>query len=824
MVPDPTDLSCVQRAWPGMDANSARYVYSFSGGVTGTMIVDGGRDMYDNGNEMRLRVRGQWSAPLQYKQICDGTTSEPVGRGGATYATCKENRDGPGRFFSAAFHSDQGIIDGFRISGNLGADGRGGQTTPAAALFGTNGTRGFYKSVHDAYTAGIGSDPSVNHLVIARAAGTQTVGAGTDSDEDMIIFDRPVNHVLYILWAGYNGHEFAESVFQSVLNTMGSACFGVVPENAGYSPPPPPNSGCASRPCGPGSTCADFIRVPCIDRVWPPAGIPNIFPFTEGETGRSIRDGGSDMYDGGNYLSVRIQGAWQFELPYTQDCNGLFPTELDGVDGPATSNVLYSTCKLLDGGVRGSDYVGDVTAGTLFSASFYSAEAKIDGFLISGNLGADGGGSFESFHLEGPRGSHAYFKQVYGAQTDPSISHLIITRAPPDQLVEAPILAYTTDSDFHEVLFNTGQQVVMYMLWAGKLPSSIPGYDYAVSYRYTRQQVQVWPVNLPALYNFQGGVTGYYIDDGGRDAFDIGNELRIRVNGKWSSPLYYNQICDGSHSHPVGNSIASLGDVQYITCKLPLSSLSYYSPGFGAAFILIGSSKAGMIDGFMTLGNLGADKGGAQKFNNGNSPLRGPHGTIGYWKKTYGADDAGVDLADPSINHLIFGKGLDKADVTVGSSTDSDLHELQFKNGITQFYYILFLGKEGYSYSEKAFEETLNALASSCNLDEARSLPGGADEPPGMSGWVIAAIVISVWLLLCFLAGCFWAKKNGKLDAIMDKLPAIPLPSMSRAKTTPARRSAPSTSMAPLSTAKISLTTADSAAEEFATSYQPPSQ
>jgi hypothetical protein len=83
--------------------------------------------------------------------------------------------------------------------------------------------------------------------------------------------------------------------------------------------------------------------------VWPPAGIPNIFPFTEGETGRSIRDGGSDMYDGGNYLSVRIQGAWQFELPYTQDCNGLFPTELDGVDGPATSNVFYSTCKVRNG-------------------------------------------------------------------------------------------------------------------------------------------------------------------------------------------------------------------------------------------------------------------------------------------------------------------------------------------------------------------------------------------------------------------------------------------------------------------------------------------
>ena len=508
-----------------------------------------------------------------------------------------------------------------------------------------------------------------------------------------------------------------------------------------------------------------------------------------------------------------------------------------------------------------------MTAGTLFSASFYSKEAKIDGFLISGNLGADGGGYFESFHLDGPRGSHAYYKQVYGAQTDPSISHLIITRAPPSQLVSAPVLAYNTDSDYHEVLFNTGQQVVMYMLWAGKLPSSIPGYDYAVSYRYTRQQVQVilnavagscfvalppalqppnppppppmtpapadcsrpcgqvgqtcisfrntqcsvvasvmgcdcgtccsretvrppppppplppkppppglpgtgacgqpcggatcgdfnpfscdafesvlgcdcsgccaspldarcvdrvWPANLPALYNFAGGVLGYSIADGGRGAYDNGNELRIRVNGQWSSPLYYNQVCDGSHWNPtvLDDRYASQGDVRYITCKLPLSSLSYYYPGYGAAFIFIASSKAGQIDGFMTLGNLGADKGGSQHFNTGVSsegPLSCqpasscPDGTIGYYKKTYHASTGGV--AAPSINHLIFGRGLENAVVTVGSSTDSDLHELHFGSGVTQMYYILFLGKEGYEYPRAAFEELLKTVANSCEL------------------------------------------------------------------------------------------------------------
>jgi sodium/potassium/calcium exchanger 6 len=227
---------------------------------------------------------------------------------------------------------------------------------------------------------------------------------------------------------------------------------------------------------------------------------------------------------------------------------------------------------------------------------------------------------------------------------------------------------------------------------------------------------RVWPANLPALYNFQGGVTGYYIADGGRSAYDIGNELLIRVNGQWSSPLYYNQVCDGSHWSPtvLDGRYASQGDVRYVTCKLPLSSLSYYYPGYGAAFIFIASSKAGQIDGFMTLGNLGADKGGAQKWNNGGSSLKGPHGSFGYYKKTYGAGEGGV--AAPSINHLIFGKGLQNAEVTVGSTTDSDLHELRFQSGITQMYYILFLGKDGYEYPTAAFQEVLDTVANSCEL------------------------------------------------------------------------------------------------------------
>ena len=72
------------------------------------------------------------------------------------------------------------------------------------------------------------------------------------------------------------------------------------------------------------------------------------YPFTEGYSGRGIKDGGSDMYDGGNYISVHGKTEdgtprWEFELPYTQDCQGLFPAPT------GIGDITYATCKLMDG-------------------------------------------------------------------------------------------------------------------------------------------------------------------------------------------------------------------------------------------------------------------------------------------------------------------------------------------------------------------------------------------------------------------------------------------------------------------------------------------
>lgn len=86
-------------------------------------------------------------------------------------------------------------------------------------------------------------------------------------------------------------------------------------------------------------------------------------------------------------------------------------------------------------------------------------------------------------------------------------------------------------------------------------------------------------------------------------------------------------------------------------------------------------------------------------------PLKnGKTGAIGYYKATYGASAPGVSVADPSVNHLIFAPGAGGAKVTLSETTDDDLHEVIFPQGLNLVYYVLWAGKEGYHYKREAFQ------------------------------------------------------------------------------------------------------------------------
>ena len=552
------DLSCLTSSWPPARL-AGLYMFPFTGGEDGISIVDGGSDMFDTGNELRVRSFGQWTPPLRYTQVCSGERSEPAGAY-THYATCKTQ--GPAPLFAAVFHSDGAAIDGFRVGGDLGADGTGNLfanpgTRPLVAANTTNGhVYGYFKKVF-----GSSTDPSVNHLILARApTADTTVGTSTNDDLHEVRFTRGVHELYYLLFAGSRGHEFAEADFQAVLEAAtkclppvlplphspppphaasaacskscgtgtcqrfeGTSCGALAavlpgcdctgccldtpfmpqhipppPPEAVFAPPPPAacNAPCAGSTCGAfhGTTCEAFKgslgcdctgcckgshSLACVTTKWP-ADLPNLYAFGEGYSGRTIADGGKDMYDNGNVLSLQLNGKWQMELPYTQDCDGLFPSSLFGGLGE------YSTCKLMDGTLA-SDTRGEKTAGTLFAAAFSSTASAITGFAVTGNLGADGEGHQVYFNVTGPRGVRGYYKQVYGAQNDPSINHLILARSH----ITQHIPDVTTDSDWQELFFTKGQPEIYYLLWAGKEPSVVPGLEsFATSYRYTRAEVQ----------------------------------------------------------------------------------------------------------------------------------------------------------------------------------------------------------------------------------------------------------------------------------------------------------------------------------------------
>ena len=108
--------------------------------------------------------------------------------------------------------------------------------------------------------------------------------------------------------------------------------------------------------------------------------IPNRFAFAEGVTGLAIDDGGYDMYDGGNFLGTNISSGSY--LSYSN--NAIVTSALLGAGG------RYFTRK----------YDG-----------LFVLAADINGlghFEITGNLGADGGGSMDTAILTMAHGGVTY--------------------------------------------------------------------------------------------------------------------------------------------------------------------------------------------------------------------------------------------------------------------------------------------------------------------------------------------------------------------------------------------------------------------------------
>mgnify|MGYP001481819010 CR=1 FL=1 len=194
----------------------------------------------------------------------------------------------------------------------------------------------------------------------------------------------------------------------------------------------------------------------CAPSTWP-AGLSYLYDFTEGTSGTSIGDGGFDMYDGGNRLSVAMgsTGSWSSDMTYNQQCSG-------STSAASIGDAVYSTCKI-------------TSPSTGWFASVSSPSASIRGFRVQGNLGCDGGGSARgSSTVLSSGGFYAHWKNV-ACSYDPSVNHLIIST----DLAATHSYASSTDNDQDTVTFSTGVAQVYYVMWAGRSGNS--GYAYAQS-------------------------------------------------------------------------------------------------------------------------------------------------------------------------------------------------------------------------------------------------------------------------------------------------------------------------------------------------------
>jgi hypothetical protein len=184
--------------------------YSFSDGITGTVIPDGGDDMYDYGNYLNTNLGT--SLPYSDNVIA---ASALLGNGGQ-YFTRKYD----GLWIFAA---DVNGLSYFEITGDLGADGAG-STDSAVLSVARDGVtyRGFVKRVYGAW------DPSVNHLIIVADNGSVTHQTSLDTNNDYhrLTSLTGVTRIYSLLYAGTSGAYIDNAAALSIMTAFLDAISG----------------------------------------------------------------------------------------------------------------------------------------------------------------------------------------------------------------------------------------------------------------------------------------------------------------------------------------------------------------------------------------------------------------------------------------------------------------------------------------------------------------------------------------------------------------------------------------------------------------------
>ena len=210
---------------------------------------------------------------------------------------------------------------------------------------------------------------------------------------------------------------------------------------------------------------------------------------------------------------------------------------------------------------------------------------------------------------------------------------------------------------------------------------------------------------IPGIYEFDGGIEGYLIDDGGNDMYDGGNYLSTNLH----AGIAY-------HNNEVTENFAFGTSGTYFTSKQP------------GLFLM--AADLDRISSFSITGNLGADGHGAV---DGSivTVHKGLQTYTGFVKRVSGS-------GDPSVNHLIIVPSAgNETSHTFQVNSNFDDHTVFGLEPSSRIYYLLFSTLNGSYVSDSVIEAVMESfiqlITPQCEWLTAES-DNGIIEPLSSSG------------------------------------------------------------------------------------------
>src|SRR3972149_5079901 len=160
--------------------------------------------------------------------------------------------------------------------------------------------------------------------------------------------------------------------------------------------------------------------------------------------------------------------------------------------------------------------------------------------------------------------------------------------------------------------------------------------------------------SIPDRYDFLGGSSGFFIEDGGNDIYDDGNYLSTNL---------------GQYIH--------YSDDEILTSSYLGSNGQYFTRKYNGLFVF--AADINSIGYFKISGNLGANGAGNVDSATFSYNYQGKN-YFGYLKRVH-------NTADPSVNHLIIVEDNSPTQ-TWSTNSNDDTHQINNLSGVGRIYYL----------------------------------------------------------------------------------------------------------------------------------------